>query len=60
MLAETEFMGTPATADIEEEAEEPWNALVGASWAFSRHVGLTLEGGFGKREQWMVQLGYRF
>ncbi len=60
LVIETEFMGAPVTAIIEEQAAEPWNTVVGASWNINRRVQLLLEGGFGQRQQWLASLGYRF
>jgi hypothetical protein len=60
LQVESEFNGAPVSVTIEEEAEEPWNYLVGASWAFKPYLTLIVEGGFGDREQWMSSLSYRF
>lgn len=57
---DTQFGGIPVTATVEEEAEEPLNYIVGGRWQIDRHWHATLELGFGEREHWMANFGYRF
>ncbi len=57
---DSDFNGSRVQAVIEQEAEQPWNTILGANWVINPHFWLALEGGFGKREQWIGSLGYRF
>lgn len=42
------------------EDESPWNALAGTSICIGRHFDLSLEGGFGNRQNVQVAATYRF
>ena len=53
---------TPETIsyDVQQEAEEAWNFLVGGSLDLSEQLNIAIEGGFGDREQIMGSLTFRF
>jgi|AMFO01.1.fsa_nt_gi hypothetical protein len=53
------FLGT-IPFDVEFNAHEPLNYLIGATAGFNKHWNVTLEAGFGDRDSAMVSLGYRF
>jgi hypothetical protein len=46
--------------DVQQEAEEEWNWLVGGSLDLSEQLNLAIEAGFGDREQVMGSLTFRF
>lgn len=46
--------------DLRLEEKEPWNWLVGASYAFNRNWSMEVEFGFGERQQAEAMLSYRF
>ncbi|MBT3570678.1 MAG: hypothetical protein HN494_17650 [Opitutae bacterium] len=46
--------------DVQQEAEEEWNFLVGASLNLTEQLDIAVEGGFGDREQVMGNLTFRF
>ncbi len=50
----------PVAYDVRLEQDEQWNFLVGAGAEFSEQWNLSLEGGFGDREQVMGNLTFRF
>ena len=50
----------PVAYDVRLEQDEQWNFLVGAGAELSEQWNLSLEGGFGDREQVMGNLTFRF
>jgi hypothetical protein len=46
--------------DLELEEQEPWNALVGASYAITANWQIGAEAGFGERTQLEMSVAYRF
>lgn len=57
------FPGAPAIQvpfEVELSEEDEWNWLVGGTAALGEHWTLQLEGGFGDREHFDVELGFRF
>jgi len=50
----------PASYDVLLEQEKEWNFLVGGSAQLSEQINISVEGGFGNREQVMGNLTFRF
>lgn len=50
----------PVAYDVRLQQDEQWNFLVGAGAELSEQWNLSLEGGFGDREQFMGNLTFRF
>ena len=49
-----------ALIEIDQESKDNFNFIFGGAWNITRHFQLTVEGGVGERDQFLVSLGTRF
>jgi hypothetical protein len=49
-----------ALIEIDQKSEDHFNFIFGGAWNITRHFQLTVEGGVGERDQFLVSLGTRF
>jgi hypothetical protein len=49
-----------ALIEIDQESKDNFNFIFGGALNLTRHIQLTVEGGVGERDQFLVSLGCRF
>jgi hypothetical protein len=52
--------GVPVDFSLRAREAYPWNGIAGAQLDVTPHWGMTLEGGFSGRRQFLASLDYRF
>lgn len=50
----------PVRYEVDQEATDPWNLIMGLEWQICPHLHLVVEGGVGGREQILSSLTFRF